>query len=168
MGAVSCFKRHDEFNVRGVLGGDEPEGGEIATLQSELSWKGIAMKFEVDEKHASRICDDMHTGEWSKGLDRSFVRGTEGQEDGEISASSSGSRIYSAKWPRPRGAVPRVKRLAYLGEFPRLVWEDCLAEKDGEGAIHKFADIEWVGCPRAHRWTSDQAVVGHPGVCGVI
>lgn len=84
---VSFLKKHYEAKVRGVLGGDGPGGGHIIILNRKLSWKGNAMSYEADERHAERIRDEMGVVEMSKGLDKPFVREGGEQGDGWLSAS---------------------------------------------------------------------------------
>lgn len=87
--AVAFLKRHSVLIVTVVLGGDEPDWGDLVTLNRRSSWTGNEMRYDADERQAKRVIDEMGVGQGPKGLDKPLVREAGGQDDGEISTSEA-------------------------------------------------------------------------------
>lgn len=184
---MSCLRRHYKLKVRGVLGAGDPIEGQIVNLNGKHANR------ICDEMGAGELYKGL-----DRLLVREIGKRGEGEVSvGEATRSRAqvATANYLAA-DRPdiqlvvreicremaapmRSSMARVKRSArYLAEYPRLVWHYGREENDGEVAIHVFAGSDWTGwlahagrqaggfcfCSRG----GGQAMVGHPGVRGVI
>ena len=73
------------MKVRGIVGGESGDVGEITILNRRLAWKGNVMKYKADPKHAELVTRGVSLEAQSKGLDKPAVKETMAEvEDEEL------------------------------------------------------------------------------------